>query len=257
MSKAEAGFPKFLWMRLKGNREAAWLFDAITCARFVLDPESGAAFCNHCRSRRTKIEHKLQGCADSCTMGEGLKWMVPETGMRYADAQKFYSSVNTAPWCVICYLLDQKEKYPNRLEKVVSEYFCTPTVVSEWLVMGFVHEQIVEPVVRITASRAAMDCIELARTLDAGLVRFEADPLVYLRGEKRILDDWVIGTWTITGRGDALSAARDVFYSQDFLSTSNEILRNLHRYPCVPAADVIVATVNKQPCAELPSGDMP
>ena len=64
-------------------------------------------------------------------------------------------------------------------------------------------------------------------------------------------------TWTITGRGDALSAARDVFYSQDFLSTSNEILRNLHRYLCVPAADVIVATVNKQPCAELTAAAEP
>jgi hypothetical protein len=247
-----AKLPEFQWMRLKGNREAAWLFDAMSCARFVLDPQCGAAFCDHCRHRATQIEHHLPGCDESCTMGEGLRWMVPERGVRCAEAAEFYPAINTQDRCVICYLLDQKQKKPNRLEKVVSEYFCTPTVVSEWLVMRFVHEQIVEPIVRITASRAAMDCINLARQLEAGLLLFEADPLVYMRGEKRILDDWVIGTWNISGRGDKAQHAREVFYSQDLLSTCTDILRNLHAHPHASAAQIIVATVHQRQCAELP-----
>ena len=97
-----------------------------------------------------------------------------------------------------------------------------------------------------------MDCINLARQLEAGLLLFEADPLVYMRGEKRILDDWVIGTWNISGRGDKAQHAWEVFYSQDLLSTCTDILRNLHAHPHASAAQIIVATVHQRQCAELP-----
>lgn len=46
-----AGVLRFTWMMIKGNREAAWLYDAGICLRYVIDPQCGAMHCSVCRQK--------------------------------------------------------------------------------------------------------------------------------------------------------------------------------------------------------------
>eukprot|EP01047_Picozoa_sp_COSAG01_P072782 COSAG01_NODE_11670_length_1883_cov_8.024103_1_plen_351_part_00 len=149
---------------------------------------------------------------------------------------------------------------PNKLEKVCcNEYIPSPTINAEWTTMGFVHEQLIEPVIRITAKRCVVDCVELARTVDTAISALEADPAPFLCRDKRMLDDWVTSEWSLSPVDDsdagreALQQAYDTFHCQGFLHAASRVLTAIDAHPTCNVVDVMktVLGYGQSPIAAL------
>ena len=112
--------------------------------------------------------------------------------------------------------------------------------------MRFIHEQLVEPGVRISSKRSAVDCVELAHRVRAACKALQHDPKPFLCGEKRLLNDWIVTEWEWKGDDkEELKKAREHFFLQNFREQADKILTAAHLYPDRNVKDVMMMVLDR------------
>jgi hypothetical protein len=135
----------------------------------------------------------------------------------------------------------------NRLEFCcVKRYLPDWRINCEWFAMRVIHEQVVEPGVRISAKRSAVDCVDLAHRIRRAYKALQKDPLPFLSGDQRLLNDWIVTDWKWQGSDKVeLKKAREHFFLQNFREQADKILTAAHLYSDRNVEDVMLMVLDR------------
>ena len=133
---------------------------------------------------------------------------------------------------------------------------------ADCVLLDFMQDHVLTPVLRLSEGRCAMDCVELAQRIDLGLTQFGEEPRVYLEGKKRLLADSCTGevfietspaaepTTSLEVRDAHLRQARHAFVEHGYFCVVQECLRELAQRPTADPRAVltsVLATPRPQP----------
>jgi hypothetical protein len=146
----------------------------------------------------------------------------------------------------------------NMHEVCTIQWVTCPEVGYEWVYMGWTEEQAVMPIIRGTANMVVSDAPDCARLIDDKMsVAIESDNAYIaklLRGEERLLDDFLVPEFTFAGKDDKLrQQAKAHFLLEGLHWTTRRVFAAVHQNPKKNAMQLISAVVGPEPRPSLGS----
>ena len=196
---------------LLGNRQIARLQNAVRIRQMMVSKAIGCAYCTECIQQFPALATLV---TDESRAG------VP----------------CTSKWCAVHFIrrkFDGKENVValNLLDKATILYLTSDKFLAHVIVYDCAWKMIVMPMVKKTASLRAMEVVQYSSTCSTGLAAAAADPTSYLRGEKRILNDYGVVTMVVkvvASLDDKVAklvkaAADRIIYIEGVVDTAQEV----------------------------------
>ena len=166
------------WVKALGNRAMSNGLNATTINVITFHPSIGTVWCAVCRA-----------CHPT------LRWMVPVVPEGQND---------TSGACAICFCKSTKVKDMNKLRKVCVSYLVSPRVVQECIVRAVWSCQLVMPTIVLSGTaHCVLDMLPYARFTRAGLEAAVVNPMVFVDGSARLMNDQCTLEWKFVAANGA------------------------------------------------------
>eukprot|EP01052_Picozoa_sp_SAG31_P030317 SAG31_NODE_3099_length_4677_cov_15.742246_1_plen_1126_part_00 len=171
-----AGIPGLGLRKLKGSRENAMLTNMAMAAKGFTDETVGCYNCPTCRAKIAELDNLFPPIEE----GSPEKKLCLVCFVKTKMSKQLNASSELVVKCAPL----------NRHDQAVVRFYSMPCICEEWIYFGFFGDQFVDVVIRQTPNLVGSDLPKYLRKCRDGLLACRADPEPYLRGTKRILNDF-------------------------------------------------------------------